>query len=267
MQVSLSATSSASPRYHQVRLALRQRIRDGVYTGVFPLPGERALAEEFGVGRVTVRSALARLAEEGLVVRVRGKGTVPVQRPEQPQPVKVRGGLLEDLLAMGYRTKARVLEHRTCAAPGYVAQALGIEPGARVLKVVRVRSFKGHPIQLTEVYVPEPFARHLTRRALSDAPMVAVLERHGVRVVAAEQTMGAAVAEPEVAECLGVPEGVALLKVVRTAVDQAGRPVQFLIGLFHPERYEYRMRLSRVGGETKVWVESDQNNQPTKSRR
>ena len=25
-----------------------------------------------------------------------------------------------------------------------------------------------------------------------------------------------------------------------------------------PERYEYRMRLSRVGGETKVWVENDQ---------
>lgn len=259
MQASLRSSSPTSARYHQVRLALRQRIRDGIYTGAFPMPGERELADEFGVGRVTVRSALARLAEEGLVVRLRGKGTLPVQRPEQPLPLKVRGGLLEDLLAMGHRTRARVLEHRLCPAPGYVAQALGLEPGARVLKVVRVRSFKGHPISLTEVYVPSQFVRDLTRRALSDAPMVAVLERHGVRVVSAEQTMGAAVAEPVVAARLGVPEGVALLKVVRTALDQEGRPVQFLVGLFHPDRYEYRMRLSRVGGETKVWVESDQN--------
>jgi GntR family transcriptional regulator len=262
MQASLNASSSTSPRYHQVRLALRQRIRDGIYTGVFPMPGERALAEEFGVGRVTVRSALARLEEEGLVVRLRGKGTVPVRRPEQPNPLTVRGGLLEDLLAMGHRTRVKVLEHKTGAAPGYVAQALGIEPGARVLKVVRVRSFKGHPFSLTEVHVPHAFAHGVTRRELGEAPMLAVLERRGVKVVSAEQTMGAAVAEPLAARCLGVPEGMALLKVVRTAMDQAGRPVQFLVGLFHPERYEYRMRLSRVGGETKVWVESDQNNRP-----
>ena len=38
MQASLNTSSSASPRYHQVRLALRQRIRDGIYTGVFPCP-------------------------------------------------------------------------------------------------------------------------------------------------------------------------------------------------------------------------------------
>jgi len=211
-----------------------------------------------------VRSALARLEEEGLVVRLRGKGTVPVQWPEQPRPLKVRGGLLEDLLTMMHRTKVKVLEHRTVPAPRDVAQALGIEPGARVLKVVRVRSVKAHPISLTEVYVPLQFAGDLTRRALGEAPMLAVLERHGVRVVAAEQTMGAAVAEPMVAERLGVPEGIALLKVERTAMDQSGRAVQFLVGLFHPERYEYRMRLSRVGGETKVWVENDRGSQPGK---
>jgi len=264
MHLSAESSSPASPRYHQIRLALRQRIRDGVYTGAFPMPGERALAEEFGVGRVTIRNALARLAEEGLVLRLRGKGTLPVQWPEQPRPLKLRGGLLEDLLTMGHRTKVKVLEHRICVAPGYVAQALAIEPGSRVLKVVRVRTFKAHPISLTEVYVPQQFARDMTRRALSESPMLTVLERHGVRVVSAEQTMGAAVAEPAVAQCLGVPEGIALLKVVRTAMDDAGRPVQFLIGLFHPERYEYRMRLSRAGGETKVWVESDQNSQTAK---
>jgi DNA-binding GntR family transcriptional regulator len=39
------------PRFQQVRLILRDRIRSGYYETGMPLPGERQLAEEFGVAR------------------------------------------------------------------------------------------------------------------------------------------------------------------------------------------------------------------------
>ena len=55
------APLTSLPRFQQVRLILRERIRGGHYATGLPLPGERQLAEEFGVARVTVRSALARL--------------------------------------------------------------------------------------------------------------------------------------------------------------------------------------------------------------
>jgi len=60
-----------------------------------------------------------------------------------------------------------------------------------------------------------------------------------------------------VAAALRVAPGVPLLRVSRVAVDAKGRPVQFLTGLYHPERYEYHMQLSRVGDATKVWIEND----------
>ena len=37
-------------------------------------------------------------------------------------------------------------------------------------------------------------------------------------------------------------------------VDAQGRPLQYLIGHYAPDHYHYRMRLSRTGGSTTVWI-------------
>ena len=138
-----------------------------------------------------------------------------------------------------------------------MAEALGLASGERVLKVVRVRKFKGQPIAYTEVFLPGDLAEAVARDTLQDMPMLVALERHGVQVETAEQTMGAALADLPVARALGLAVGVPLLRVSRIARDRAGRPVQFLVGLYHPERYEYHMQLSRVGRPTRVWIDSD----------
>ena len=49
--------------------------------------------------------------------------------------------------------------------------------------------------------------------------------------------------------------GSALLAVRRLIFDTRDRPVQWLHGLYRPDRYEYQMQLSRVGAiDAKVWV-------------
>ena len=54
---------------------LRRRISAGTYAGDTVLPGERRLAEEFGVGRRSVRAALSKLAAGGLITRRHGQST------------------------------------------------------------------------------------------------------------------------------------------------------------------------------------------------
>lgn len=63
------------PIADQVTLVLHTRIRDGVYLAGVRLPSEQELAEEFKVSRGTVRTALATLTSQGLVVRKQGDGT------------------------------------------------------------------------------------------------------------------------------------------------------------------------------------------------
>lgn len=62
------------PKWVQIAAELRARIAAGVYKQGNPLPSERQLVEEFGVARGTVRKALAKLIEEGLIYSVFGLG-------------------------------------------------------------------------------------------------------------------------------------------------------------------------------------------------
>ena len=71
----------------------------------------------------------------------------------------------------------------------------------------------------------------------------------------ATQSISARLADAAVAPQLGVDVGSALLAVQRLVFDISERPVQWLQGLYRPDRYQLEMQLSRVGGiDAKVWV-------------
>ena len=74
--VAPEAGQTPAPRTSQQRLAelLRAEILEGRYAPGARLPGENALAAAHKVGRVTVRAALAQLADDGLVEVAAGRG-------------------------------------------------------------------------------------------------------------------------------------------------------------------------------------------------
>lgn len=67
--------------YRIIADRLEARIRAGEFAAGNPLPSEAALAEWYGVARMTIRRAHRELAGRGLVRVVPGKGTF-VRRPE-----------------------------------------------------------------------------------------------------------------------------------------------------------------------------------------
>ncbi|MEY4711843.1 MAG: hypothetical protein RIS88_1293 [Pseudomonadota bacterium] len=251
------------PKYHRVYLVLRQQLDEGRFSeGV---PGELALMESFGVSRVTVRRALEQLATEGRITRHPGRATLPTRLGDHAS--RVAGatssetrltGLLENLVSMGLRTSVEVMSLETLAAPDTVAHSLGIPGGDLVQKAVRVRSTREGPLSRMTTWVPLSVARPFTRRELGKKPILLLLEEAGVTVGRAEQTLTAVPADAEVADQLGVPIGGPLLAVRRLIYDDKDRPVQWLHGLYRPDRYEYQMQLSRVGSiDAKVWVSKE----------
>lgn len=254
------------PKYHQVYLVLREQLRDGQFEA--GLPGELALTRLFGVARVTVRRALSQLAQEGLIQREPGRGTRPVL--ERAQEVQMQAatmasgqqarltGLLENLVTMGLRTKVKVLSLERIRASVDVAAALQLPAAAAVQKAVRVRSTPQGPLSHITTWVPEAIAAGFGKRELSQKPILMLLEASGVKVGRAEQTISARLADVGMAQHLDVSVGSALLAVRRLIYDEDERPVQWLHGLYRPDRYEYQMQLSRVGSiDAKVWVSQE----------
>ncbi len=252
------------PKYHRIYLVLREQLDDGRFAG--GLPGEHALMQQFGVARVTVRRALGQLAAEGLISREPGRGTRPIEVPggistlnnERGERKAHLTGLLENLVSMGLKTSVKVLEVSGITASESVAGALGIPTGTEVQKAVRVRSTREGPLSLITTYVPQHLANSFGRRELSRKPILLLLEESGVRVGRAHQTISAKLADASTAEHLDVSVGTALLAVRRLIYDEDDRPIQWLHGLYRPDRYEYQMELSRVGSiDAKVWVSKD----------
>lgn len=243
------------PKYHQIYLVLREQLHEGRF--VQGLPPEMALSKEFGAGRVTVRRALEQLASEGLIIRRAGRGTHPVIAPSAPDGETLPAGrarrnqgmkgLLENIVSMSLRTSVKVIEVRTISASQSVADALQIAVGAKVQKAVRRRSSQLGPVSHITTYVPDELARQFGRKDLMREPILRLLEESGVQLGRAQQTVSARQADAAVAAELGVAVGTALLAVRRLVFDANDRPVQWLHGLYRPDRYEYEMNVSRVG--------------------
>ena len=80
MPESIDPTSDR-PVYRQIADQLRQAIREGRYGEGDALPSETALAETYGVTRMTARQAMDVLKGEGLVRSEHGRGVFVRSRP------------------------------------------------------------------------------------------------------------------------------------------------------------------------------------------
>jgi len=248
------------PKYHQVYLVLREQLAEGRFSD--GLPPELRLVQQFGVARATVRRALERLAAEGLIDRKPGRGTRPRHHDGAPSSAERAagrlGGLLENIVHMGLQTQVNVLSCSVVHAPPAVAQRLALPAHERVQKAVRVRATHEGPLSHITTWVPHELAKGFGRRELSHEPILLLLEQAGVRIGRATQTISACPADATIASRLGVAKGTALLAVGRLVYDSDDRPVQWLQGLYRPDRYQYQMQLSRVGGiDAKVWVSTE----------
>jgi GntR family transcriptional regulator len=73
---------SPVPFYEQLANIIRARIESGELQRLDPLPSEATLEQDFGVGRDTVRKALAVLRDEGVIFTLQARGSYVGPAPD-----------------------------------------------------------------------------------------------------------------------------------------------------------------------------------------
>jgi GntR family transcriptional regulator len=196
---------------------------------------------------VTVRRALDALVADGRVSRRAGAGTTVLAHGARPSMAADFTTLIPQVVQMGHETTARLLSFSYGAPPAAVAAAMQIAPQASVQIAVRLRLVEDQPFSHLTTYVPEAIAQNYTEAELATMPLFRLLERSGVQVETADQSVSATLASPEVAGHLGLSVGAPLLSLNRVVRDAQGRGVEYLAALYRPDMFRLEMKLSRVG--------------------
>lgn len=214
-------------RFEAVAAALRERIALGDYARSGALDSEAELCRRHGVSRVTVRRALERLRDEGLIVPRRGAGWYVVSGTSFGQSLAL-GSFQHARSAV---TEAGVplvrnitgYEYRT--APADVARLLGVAGPVEVLRVRAVRFAGPRPLDVVTEWVPLDFAAPVSRADAAEPGVWETLRRGGHTVEVVRQSITATAATDSVATALGVAAGTPVLLVRRLAVLPGGRPM------------------------------------------
>ncbi len=234
------------PRHAQITAWLRDQVAEGRYAPGQKLPSERELEEQFSVSRITVRRSLGTLESEGLIYRQQGLGSFVAQQ-------KITQGLVqltsfaEDMRRAGLEPRSRVLHRAPVRAPARVAEALGLEPGAAVERLDRLRFGDDEPIAIDRTWLPLYFAMLLEPHDLEHHTVYEVLENEfDVPIDSGRYRIEAGVANSWTSEHLGVDEGFPLLAIERTSYTADLRPIYMQLRYYRADRVSFELEATRV---------------------
>lgn len=244
--------TAAEPMY----LQLKQRIRDDIVRlGLLPgamLPGEHRLCEQFGVSRTVVRQALLQLEHQGLIERVKGKGTFVAKLKVPETLVHTLTGLYEEVAARGGHVHSSVRRQEVAPADDDVAEALRVPPASSIVVIERLRFVDDEPWSLTTTYLPLPVGALVIHDDLSDRSLYALLAEHGISAKRGVRSAEAVSATTEQAQLLNVNIGQALLVLRSVSYDENSQPMEYFIAFHRGDRSRFEFQLSATSAAQSI---------------
>lgn len=236
--------------YQRLAGSLREAITRGDFADGKRLPTEVELSSAHGLSRQTVRRALQELVSEGLVYRVRGRGTFATGVSPGNRYLRSFGSV-EDLLAYAVDTTMETVEPLTRRADIELAGRLRLDSDDVMVGVGR-RSHSGVPFSVTRFAFAVEVGGKLLDDGVLDRPgqvssttAISALDRIATPIAGAHQSITVVSIDAPLAAQVEVEPGSPVLRIDRLYYDTRSRPVELAISYFNPDRYTYRVELSR----------------------
>lgn len=167
------------------KATLRGLILAGSFGEEQKLPAEEELSRQLAVSRITIRRALSDLEQEGLILRIHGRGTFvnPAARN-----VKVNLALMMEFGTViernGYHSEYRLTRLCDEKANESLAELLQIPKGRRLIRVEKLHYADGRPVIASIGRIPaEIFKQEPTEQNWDTQPNFDVLQQYAGRIV------------------------------------------------------------------------------------
>lgn len=240
--------ASPVPFYFQLAELLEEEIVSARWMPGTRVPSENELCARYRLSRTTIRQAVARLEQEGLVSREKGRGTfVSDSRPRSWLIQSTEGFFHDEFLRAGRAVTSRILRLERVELPRWASDALTLEPGSEGMVVERVRSVDG----LVALYVinclPAFTAEAVIGLRADESLYQRLAEAGAVSVVGGNRSLQAVTAGARLAKLLEVDAGAALAYIESVTLDENDRPVDCYRAWLRTDRMRLDIQVSAHG--------------------
>jgi GntR family transcriptional regulator len=233
-----------TPVYIAIAEALRDDIASKKMAPHMRLPSEPELVRRYGAARETVRRALGKLQDDGVVYRRQNVGTF-VAEPRVDQDLDQLFSFTEYMMFRGLKPGSVLLSSeivRMQDTDSPILHYLGLKAGARVIHLRRLRTGSNEPLVIASTWLPEARFRGFLKRDVRRQSVYDVMEEMSGRPTDAVQTMTAVTLDAEQARLLSVAPGAPAFMIRRLGLSH-GVPVEYAIDYYRGDRTTFRVRL------------------------
>ncbi|MCK9512756.1 MAG: GntR family transcriptional regulator [Pigmentiphaga sp.] len=225
------------PLWYQVSQGLRAEILDSGHDAPYRLPTEVELAKAYDVSLVTLRQALQVLEAEGLITRKRRLGTFANPTKKQERPLKLVG-LAEAVMVQHTTDESVTLGHELIPVPVTLAKYF---PVPKVYEIRRLRIDDGIPVAYAVNYLLPEYGKQLPLSKMRGSVTRLLKEELGVKIRRFQNTVEAALPQPDVARELQIDVMTPILLINGVTTDHQDRVVDVLRLHYRSDRFRFSL--------------------------
>ncbi|MDL2249231.1 GntR family transcriptional regulator [Lachnospiraceae bacterium PF1-21] len=214
-----------APIYLQLRELVRSKIEEGEYQRGTAIPSEHELMELYGVNRSTVRIAVDELVNEGLLIRVQGKGVYVVSQIERD--LEDLGGFTQTMHKQNMQSRKKILLKKKRKAGLKFAKIFAIEPEDTIYHIKRLDYADNEPIAIQDVYIPEYLVPNLEEIDIGVFSMYEIYGFYHIVPIRAWQTLDLIRLSKADARLLDVKRDEPVFLFCCTTYDESERVIEY----------------------------------------
>ena len=227
------------PTYIKIKEIIQRRIESGELVPGAPLPSERALAEQFGLSRMTVRQALSDLVAAGALYREQGRGTFVSARKMQQRNIS---SFSDTVKSKGFTPHTKVIGFAVVRPPADIAEKL-MAPG-EVYRALRIRLANDTPVAMEEVFIPLHICPGLRLADLTSSLYSLIGDVFGHKIGSADSSVSAHHPSARQQQHLNITRNTPILKIDSLYYSASGATLYYERAVYRADMYEYNIRIS-----------------------
>lgn len=214
------------------------------------LPGERKLALDCNVARMTVRRAIDQLIQEQKLVRRAGSGTFITYAPITHE-FRLKS-FTEEMVSLGLNPTSKILTFKYVKADLIKSSRLSVPIGSTLLQCTRLRLADGVALGVETVFLPTAYFPDIKEADLNGSLYKLLYERYGIQIINANTSFSASIPSQEIADQLDIQKNRACLVIEMSDLDQNGRVIMLAKCVYIGDQYKLNLSPNNEKSEMEV---------------